>query len=69
MRKIIKNLLKYKLIIKTQQRHKCKRHNAVTEEIDKMGLSSNEYNQMNVQTSSNKWQRNIINWFKKNLCI
>ena len=44
-RKIKKNLLKNKLILKTQQRLKSERHN-VTEGIDKIALSSNDVKRM-----------------------
>ena len=44
-RKIKKNFLKNKLILKTQQRLKSERHN-VTEEIDKIALSSNDVKRM-----------------------
>ena len=44
-RKIKKNFLKNKLILKTQQRLKSERHN-VTEGIDKIALSSNDVKRM-----------------------
>ena len=44
-RKIKKNFLKNKLILKTQQRLKSERHN-VTEGIDKITLSSNDVKRM-----------------------
>ena len=41
-----KQLLKNKLILKTQQRFKSERHHAFTEEINKIALSSNSDKRM-----------------------
>ena len=38
--------IKNKLILKTQQRCKSERHNAFTEEINKIALSSNNHKRM-----------------------
>ena len=46
LKKIIKNFLKNKLILKTQQRFKSKRHNIFTEEVNKIALSSNNDKKM-----------------------
>ena len=46
LKKIIKNFLKNKLILKTQQRFKSKRHNIFTEEVNKIALSSNDDKKM-----------------------
>ena len=46
LKKIIKNFLKNKLILKTQQRFKSKRHNIFTEEVNKIALSSTDDKKM-----------------------
>ena len=61
LKEFIKN---NKLILKTQQRFKSKRHNVFTEEINKVALSSNGDQRMqpidSIKTYANGTRKNLV---------